>query len=337
MYRPHLRPVRSPRPTVATVTVNYNSLDPGNAESSLVSRAFQHGFLPGTTFKVVTSSAVYDHPPALAKVDYPPPVPPTTPEVGCIAVPETPATILCNYHPYEVSASGTIQTPCPESCNTGLRPDGDGPSRTSLNNRGRGVRVQQARSRSTSPMWVSPTSRRPPNSSTMPRSRRTRQLGQGASVRWTSIATTLQMAMVAEGHHRPGIDHDAARHGKVRDLSGDLIESYRPTPWLRATTGYRRSSDPADAGVVTRPGARRMAYFADEDVAAETGIAEASGAFGQKLTDAGSSRLPQRTPRPWPWRSQCPTRCRVWTGAAISGPPTAAILRAVLGYVRSHG
>ena len=34
-------------------------------------QAFQQGSLPGSTFKTVTSAAVYDHQPALAKLDYP--------------------------------------------------------------------------------------------------------------------------------------------------------------------------------------------------------------------------------------------------------------------------
>ena len=64
---------------------------------------------PGSTFKVVTSSAVYDHQPALADVNYPP--------VGCIPLPQSNLP-LCNYgHGSEV-CGGTLQDSLPQSCDT---------------------------------------------------------------------------------------------------------------------------------------------------------------------------------------------------------------------------
>ena len=60
---------RRTRPSRSTPMPRY---DPKNAAySPLVSRTFQRGFLPGSTFKTVTSAAVYDHQPALAKLDIP--------------------------------------------------------------------------------------------------------------------------------------------------------------------------------------------------------------------------------------------------------------------------
>ena len=51
--------------------------------------SFQRGWAPGSTFKTVTSAAVYDHQPALAKVDYP--------VAGCISLKPQSDKPLCNY------------------------------------------------------------------------------------------------------------------------------------------------------------------------------------------------------------------------------------------------
>ena len=196
-YRPHPADLRGPK----AVTAYYNSLDPGNgANSPLVSQAYQHGFLPGSTFKVVTSAAVYDHQPALAKVNYPPPVPPTTPIAGCISVPQTPLP-LCNYH-HEV-CSGTIQQTLPASCNTAFAQMGMA-LKTSLNTEAeafgfnkqipldltdvRGVQLPRPRPRlvNNAPLLAYSA------------------FGQGTSVS-TDIATTLQMALVAAGIANRGV------------------------------------------------------------------------------------------------------------------------------------
>ena len=71
MYsNPAYDPTLLASPNIATEKYTYASLI-NNPLQPLLSRTFQRGFLPGSTFKTVTSSAVYDHQPALAKVDYP--------------------------------------------------------------------------------------------------------------------------------------------------------------------------------------------------------------------------------------------------------------------------
>ncbi len=182
-------PLASENPDVEKYA--YAALNPSNgANSPLVSQAFQHGFLPGSTFKVVTSAAVYDHQPALAKVNYPPPVPPLTPVVGCIAVPQTPLP-LCNYH-HEV-CSGTIQQTLPQSCNTAFAQMGMA-LKTSLNTEAQAFGFNQQIPLDLPGVGVSnfPTAAELLNNAPL---QAYSAFGQGTAVS-TDIATTLQMALV---------------------------------------------------------------------------------------------------------------------------------------------
>ena len=157
--------------------------------------------------------------------------------------------------------------------------------------------------------------------------------GQGTSVS-TDIATTLQMAMVAEGIADRGTIMTPHVMSEIRDSSGNLIESYRPTPWLQATNPLTAAAvTQLMQAVVTQPGATAYGVFpADEDVAAKTGTAETSGAFGQKLTNDWMIAFAPANDPTVAVAVSVPNQVPSSTGAAISGPPTAAILRAVLGY-----
>ncbi len=124
-------PTYDPNPLTSTdateVTSAYNALDPTSAQSPLVSRTFQFGFLPGSTFKAVTSAAIYDHQPALANV--------VIPEQTCIPLPQSDIP-LCNYGhagpngPEE--CGGVLAQNLPASCDTAFAQYGMALGATSL-------------------------------------------------------------------------------------------------------------------------------------------------------------------------------------------------------------
>ncbi len=328
MYgRPNYDPIPMTSQNALAVTSYYNSLDPQNGSSSpLVSQAYQHGFLPGSTFKIVTSSAVYDHDPALAKVDYPPPVPPTTPIAGCISVPQTPLP-LCNYH-HEV-CYGTIQQTLPESCNTAFAQMGMA-LKTNLNTEAEAFGFNKQVPLDLPDVGVSnfPTAADLINNAPL---QAYSAFGQGTSVS-TDIATTLQMALVAEGIADRGVIMTPHVMSEIRDSSGNLVESYQPTPWLQATSPLTAAAVTQLMQAVVTSGTAAGVFPANEDVAAKTGTAETSGAFGQPLTnDWMIAFAPANDPRVAVAVS-VPNQVPSSTGAEISGPPTAAILRAALGY-----
>ncbi|HEX4218926.1 MAG TPA: penicillin-binding transpeptidase domain-containing protein, partial [Acidimicrobiales bacterium] len=105
-------PTYDPNPLVSedikTETAAYQAdiHAPGNP---ILAKAYEDTNAPGSTFKVVTSSAVFDHQPALASVDYP--------VTGCITLPQSPLQ-LCNYGKGTEMCGGTIQATLPQSCNT---------------------------------------------------------------------------------------------------------------------------------------------------------------------------------------------------------------------------
>jgi peptidoglycan glycosyltransferase len=308
------------------VTAYYNSLDPGNgANSPLVSQAYQHGSLPGSTFKVVTSSAVYDHQPALAKVNYPSPVTNTSPPIsGCISVPQTPLP-LCNYH--HEPCSGTIQQTLPASCNTAFAQMGMS-LKTSLNTEAESFGFNKQVPLDLTDVGVSnfPTAAELVNNAPL---QAYSAFGQGTAVS-TDIATTLQMALVAGGIANRGVIMTPHVMQQIRDSQGNLVETYKPTPWLTATNPLTAAAVTSLMQAVVTSGTAKGVFPALENVAAKTGTAETSGAFGQPLTnDWMIAFAPANDPRVAVAVS-VPNQVPSSTGAEISGPPTAAILSAAL-------
>jgi len=308
------------------VTAYYNSLDPKNgANSPLVSQTFQHGFLPGSTFKVVTSSAVYDHQPALAKVNYPPPVTNTNPPIsGCISVPQTPLP-LCNYH-HEV-CYGTIQQALPQSCNTIFAQYGMA-LKTSLNTEAEAFGFNKKVPLDIPDVGVSnfPTAAELVNNAPL---QAYSAFGQGTAVS-SDVATTLQMALVTAGIADQGVIMTPHVMREIRDSSGNLIEAYKPTPWLHATNPLTAAAvTQLMRGVVTDPTGTAYGIFpANEDVAAKTGTAE-TGPNASLTNDWMVAFAPANNPKVAVAVS-VPNQVPSSTGAEISGPPTAAILSAAL-------
>ena len=327
MYgRPTYDPIPLTSQDAKAVTAYYNSLDPQNGSTSpLVSQAYQHGFLPGSTFKVVTTSAVYDHQPALAKIDYPPPVTTTSPPIsGCITVPQTPLP-LCNYH-HEI-CYGTIQQALPSSCNTIYAQYGMA-LKTSLNTEAEAFGFNKQVPLDLPDVGVSnfPTAAQLVNNAPL---QAYSAFGQGTAVS-TDIATTLQMALVTAGIANRGVIMTPHIMSQIRDSSGALVDSYTPTPWLQATNPLTAAAVTQLMQAVVTSGTAAGVFPADENVAAKTGTAETSGAFGQALTnDWMVAFAPANDPRVAVAVS-VPNQPPSQTGAEVAGPPTAAILSAAL-------
>jgi len=324
MYgRPTFDPNRLASQDAKAVTAYYNSLDPKNgANSPLVSQTFQHGFLPGSTFKVVTSSAVYDHQPALAKVDYPLPLPPASPIAGCISVPQTPLPV-CNYA-HEV-CGGTIEVALAVSCNTVFAQYGMA-LKTSLNTEAEAFGFNKKVPLDIPDVGVSnfPTAAELVNNAPL---QAYSAFGQGTSVS-SDIATTLQMALVTAGIADQGVIMTPHVMREIRDTSGNLIEAYKPTPWLHATSPLTAAAvTQLMRGVVTS-GTAQGIFPASEDVAAKTGTAQ-TGPNNALTNDWMVAFAPANNPKVAVAVS-VPNQIGSSTGASISGPPTAAILSAAL-------
>ena len=318
MYgRPTYNPIPLASQNPAVVNYAYASYSPSNGTTGpLVSQAFQHGVLPGSTFKTVTSAAVYDHQPALAKLDIP--------TATCIPLPQSDKK-LCNYGLNTPQGpepcGGSITITLPQSCDTAfaqLGMDLGGPSLT-------------AEAQAFGFNQVPPIDLPGADASAFPVGARfdLNKPSQAYSAfgQQNVVATPLQMALVAAGFGNDGVVMTPHVMQQIRDSQGNLVENYQPKPWLTATNPLTAAAVTSlMQAVVTSGTAKSVGFPPAWNVAAKTGTAETSGALGQPLTnDWMIAFAPANNPRV-AVAVAVPNQVPSSTGAEISGPPTKAIL-----------
>ncbi len=289
-------------------------LNADKGASPLVSRAFQRGFLPGSTFKVVTSSAVYDHDPSVANINYPPP--PT----GCILVPQTPLP-LCNYA--HEQCGGTIQQTLPASCNTAFAQMGMAlQSNLGVEAQAFGFNQQIPIDLPASGVSTAPTPAQLVNN---PPLQAYAAFGQGTAVA-TDVATPLQMALVADTIANDGVMMTPHVMAQIRDSQGNLVTTYAPKPWLNATNPLTAAAvTNLMRGVVTNGTASGVGFPPQWDVAAKTGTAEVGSATKPLTNDWMIAFAPANAPKV-AVAVAVPNQVPSSTGAEISGPVMKTIL-----------
>jgi peptidoglycan glycosyltransferase len=307
-------PTYDPNPLVSenikTETAAYQAdiHTPGNP---ILAKAYADTNAPGSTFKVVTSSAVYDHQPALADVNYPP--------AGCIPLPQSNLP-LCNYgHGSEV-CGGTLQDSLPQSCDTAFAQLGMSLGAESLNSEAQAFGFNQVPPldlpgvvKSNFPSVADLTNNAPSQA-------------YSAFGQQNVTASALQMALAAAGIANGGIIETPHVMAQIRDSEGNLVTSYAPKPWLKATsTTTAQQVTSLMQGVVTK-GTAVGVFPADENVAAKTGTAEV-GTQAQYTSDWMIAFVPGSHVVV---ALVAPFQASSSTGAVISGPPTCAILQAAL-------
>ncbi|HEY1466969.1 MAG TPA: penicillin-binding transpeptidase domain-containing protein, partial [Acidimicrobiales bacterium] len=278
---------------------------PGNP---ILAKAYADTNAPGSTFKVVTSSAVYDHQPALADVNYPP--------AGCIPLPQSNLP-LCNYgHGSEV-CGGTIQDSLPQSCDTAFAQLGMSLGAESLNSEAQAFGFNQV------PPLDLPGVVKSNFPSVADLANNAPSQAYSAFGQQNVTASALQMALVAAGIANGGVIETPHVMAQIRDSQGNLVTSYAPKPWLKATsTTTAQQITSLMQGVVTK-GTAVGVFPADENVAAKTGTAEV-GTQAQYTSDWMIAFVPGSHVVV---ALVAPFQASSATGAVISGPPTCAILQ----------
>jgi peptidoglycan glycosyltransferase len=294
----------------------WTSLDPGSGLSRLVSRVYQRGWAPGSTFKTVTSTAVYDHQPALAKVDYP--------VVGCISLEPQSNQPLCNYGAGTEHCGGVLTQTLPESCDTAFAQLGMALGGPTLTQEAQAFGFNQ----------VPPIDLPGTNASTFPsgptfdgESNKPFQayaaFGQGTDV----VATVLQMGLVAAGLANRGVIMTPHVMRDIHDSSGNLLTTYKAHPWLTATSPLTAAAVTSlMEGVVDEPGgtAYKVGFPASWDVAAKTGTAQ-TGPNLSLTNDWMIAFAPANDPKV-AVAVAVPNQPASATGASTSGPPMKTIL-----------
>ena len=290
------------------------SLNPNSAQSPLVSRTFQYGFLPGSTFKTVTSAAVYDHQPALAKVDYP--------VTGCIPLPQSDKK-LCNYGHNGPSGpelcGGVLADTLPQSCDTAFAQLGMALGGPALTDEAQAFGFNQnipidlpGAGVSNFPAGVSFNLNKPSQA-------------YSAFGQQDVVATALQMALVADGIANQGVIMTPHVMEQIRDTQGNLVTSYVPKPWLTATNPLTAAAvTTLMQAVVTRGTAAGVGFPALWNVAAKTGTAE-TGPNATLTNDWMIAFAPANNPKV-AVAVVVPNQPGSDTGAVVSGPPMKTIL-----------
>lgn len=292
----------------------WNSLNPTSDQSPLVSRAFQFAFLPGSTFKTVTSSAVYDHQPPLALMNYP--------TAQCIPLPQSNKQ-LCNYGHNGPNGpepcGGVLKQTLPASCDTAFAQLGMALGAASLNAEAQAFGFNQQIPIDIPGAGVSnfPTIGQLTNNAPMQ--------AYSAFGQQNVTATALQMALVAAGIGNHGVIMTPHVMSQIRDSRGNLESVYKPKPWLTATTpGTASLVTSLMQAVVTNGTATPVGFPASWNVAAKTGTAE-TGPNATKTNDWMIAFAPANNPKV-AVAVVVPNQPGNDTGAQVSGPPMKTIL-----------
>ena len=320
MYgNPTFNPIPLVSPNVTTEKYAWAALDPSSGQSPLVSRTFQYGFLPGSTFKTVTSAAVYDHQPALAKL--------SIPATNCIKLPQSDKQ-LCNYAGVDgvhETCGGQLSTATgpaailPQSCDTAFATLGMDLGGAPLTAEAQAFGFNQNIPIDLPGVGVSNFPAGAAFNLNKP------SQAYSAFGQQDVVATALQMGLVASGFADHGVIMTPHVMESIHDNSGTLLTQYQPHPWLTATNPLTAAAvTTLMEGVVTSGTAAGVGFPAAWDVAAKTGTAE-TGPNATLTNDWMIAFAPANDPRV-AVAVVVPNQIGSATGAEISGPPTKTIL-----------
>ncbi|MGD0874847.1 MAG: penicillin-binding transpeptidase domain-containing protein [Acidimicrobiales bacterium] len=306
------------------VISNYNKLlsSPGDP---LINYATAQAKAPGSTFKVVDTSAVFDHVPSLATKVFP--------TVSYVTLPETSGQKLYNFN--GEYCGGTLAEVLLKSCDTSFASVGEslGPKNLYLEASAFGF--------DTIPPIDLPTGETAASNFPPPQdfAGDTPGLMKSAIGQENVTATTLQMALVAAGIADNGVIMTPHLLDKVIDGEGNLVETYQSHPWRRATSAATAAAvRQLMLGVTENPQGTAYGKFPPylfPPVAAKTGTAQINaqgcGTYNWLIATApaGAGETPTVAIAaivPIPPGSSCVDS----TGAQVAGPVVAAVMQKAL-------
>lgn len=286
-------------------------------------------FAPGSTFKVVTSTAVYNLKPSLVNF--------TFPVAGCTKKGQIPETTkqICNDATTPTAANpcgGTMVQMLPESCDPGYAMLGLSVGGTDLYKQATAFGYDHvppidltpvARSNFPTPAELAPTGKL-----ALP------GVALSAFGQQTVTATDLQNAMVAEGIANTGTVMTPHVMSQVHNATGGLVEAYKPTVYRHAASASAaKSVNQLMQRVVTTPKgtAYGVGFPASMDIAVKTGTAQA-GVGNTNTTDWMIGFAPAYDPK-IAISVVVPYQARSASGATIAGPIMKAMMAAALAAV----
>jgi peptidoglycan glycosyltransferase len=222
---------------------------------------------PGSTFKVVTTSAVLQNRPDLATMTYPTVPNVTLPNSG------TPAQVLTNYH--STPCGGNLEALVIQSCDADFAQIGQLLGSQTLVNQAEAYGFNQ-----TIPLDVPSDTVAVSNfGTTADFSADIPGLMKSAIGQENVTASTLQMAMVAGSVANGGVEMTPHVMASIRDTQGNLVKVYAPKQWLQPISAETANTLTTFMQGVAKSGTAQGVFPDSWNVAAKTGTAQ-DGSFG---------------------------------------------------------
>lgn len=298
--------------------------EPGGPKyEPLQALAYDDTFAPGSSFKIVTTSAAYMHAPQL--------VTKSIPSYSCMP----PGTIqgqtqpFCNYG--DENCGGTIAQMLPPSCDTGFAQLAVDIGAQNMYDEATAYGFDQQPPIDL-PHGSGEVSQFGPVSDYTEPTGAPIFLGDGGIGQQFTTATPLQMALVAATVADHGKEMAPHLMQSIRDQQGNVVKRYTPTVWktpispsvATAITGLMRS-------VVTAPNGTGagIGFNPADDVAGKTGTAQV-GANNQLTNDWFIAFAPANDPKV-ALAVSLPNQPPKGTGAGEAGPIAKALITAALG------
>jgi peptidoglycan glycosyltransferase len=229
-----------------------------DALKPMLDRAFRDRFFPGSTFKLVTASAVYDHQPDLATKVYP--------VLGALPLPNTNHLSLSNFGGER--CGGSLPVLLTVSCNTGFAQVGLDLGAANLAAEANAFGFNQR----------PPLDLPGPAASNFPPVSAFAQdlpgLAKSAIGQQDVSATPLEMALVAAGLANGGVIMRPHVLQNIKDSEGRVVQSYQPQPWLTATSPATALTMKGLMIQVVQAGTGTAARIPGIQVAGKTGTAQ---------------------------------------------------------------
>ena len=306
----------------------YEALNPLSLSSPLVNRAAYDTHPPGSTFKIIDTAAIFDHNPQLAKKVWKP--------VGSIIVPGTSHDYLQNYA--KELCGGTLADILAKSCDTAYAEIGVALGAQAV--------IQEAEAfgfNSVPPLDLPgdvAASAVPPAT----------RLGYPGDLAITALgqlddqASALQMALVSAAVANGGVIMTPHLLDHVLNQQGQLVASYNPHPWRKATSAATASQlaalmrgpanygtlaailSPANLGGIQVGGKTGTAQTVTTATLGDCGGYDWVTAFGPD----GPGQTPTIAVAAWVSGAGSGAYCG-GTGALVAGPIVQAVLRAAFG------
>ncbi len=242
---------------------------PGNP---LVAGTYDQTYPPGSSFKVVTTSAVLEHRPDLALMNYP--------SVSSVILPNTgnPPQQLTNYHGESCPPppGGNLEALLINSCDADFASIGQLLGAQALVTQAEAYGFNQK-----IPLDVPADTVATSNFGTVADfADDVPGLMKSAIGQENVTASALQMALVAGTVANGGVEMVPHLMEQIRDSQGNLVETYQPKEWMQPISPQTAATlTTFMKGVVTSGTAASVGFPASWDVAAKTGTAQ-TGSFG---------------------------------------------------------